>query len=245
MKIRLIAAVAALAMLAAPAAVAEDLPSAGDVFEKFVEATGGKDAIGKLKSRQIEGVFILPAMNMEANYSLIVEPPNSRNVIVLDAFGEVIRGVTDDTAFVVSPMEGAQILKGQQRAQLLRQSSFDEFLNWEDRFESAKVIEQADLDGSACYVVEVQPKGDVPSKQYFDAESGLLKQVVVEDGAATVTTTLGDYKKVDDFTLPHKIESSGGQLEFELTYETIKHNEPVADGTFDLPPEIEALMKSE
>lgn len=239
-------AVAALsALMLVPGAQAADLTTAEEVLAKYVDAIGGTDALAKVKTRTIKATFTLPAMGMEADYSLWVAPPNSRNVISLPAFGDVIRGVTGDVAYMVSPMDGASVLEGAEKAAMIRQNSFDEYSNWKENFESAEFVGKEDVKGKACYVVTLTAKGDKPATQYFDAESGLLTQVVSDQQGMKVTTTLSNYKEVDGIKMPHKIENTGGQLEFELVYTKVAHNEDIPESTFEIPAEVKPLLGSE
>ena len=63
------ALVAAIAILAvggsSPAYAERDLPSAEEIFAKFVEASGGADAYAKLKNQVTKGTFAFPGMGME------------------------------------------------------------------------------------------------------------------------------------------------------------------------------------
>ena len=241
---RYLAVAAIAAMMLVPMAQAE--PSSGEeVIAKYIEAIGGEAALGKIKTRKVEGTFNLPAMGMEATYEMIIAPPNSRNLISLPSFGDVIRGKKGDVAYSFSPMEGAKVLDGGEKAAMVRQSSLDEFTNWKEYFKSAELKGTEEVDGKAQHVVTMTPKEGEAADLYFDAESGLLTQMVAEAGGFTMTTKMEDYKEVDGIMIAHKISNTGGQLEFEITTDSVVHNEEYPEETFAVPAEVKPLLGSE
>lgn len=231
---------AALAMPLSLAA-AQDTPSAEDVINKYRDAVGAKDA--DFKNRVTKGTFALPDMGMSGSTTNYQAPPNMLNVIVLDAFGEVKRGITDGVAWSIDPMQGARILEGPEAASMENQNEFDQFANWKDEFESAEVVGESDVDGTAACQVKATPKEGNPSDMYFAKDTGLLLKIESTDPTGMPnTTSFTEYKEVDGVQIPHKITIAGGMATFEITTDSVEHDAEIPEGTFELPQEIKDLQ---
>jgi hypothetical protein len=218
------------AMSAIPAGAA-DLPSPEDIFAKYVEATGGADAYAKLKNQVTEATFALPDMGMEGPMVTTVAAPNTRTSITFDAFGTVDSGVTDGVAWSVNPMEGSKILEGDEAAVAVGGVAINPFLNFKGE---AETVGEGKVGDEDCYKVDIAGVGT----SFFSKESGLLLQADSPMG----TATMSDYKEVDGIKIAHSTAISGGQMGFEITVNSVKHNVDLGADTFALPDEIKALM---
>lgn len=238
-----VAPVLALA-LAPMAAFAADMPSVDDVIAKYIEATGGEEAMGKLENRVTKGTLALPDMGMTATMTTYVEPPNMYSEIMMDAFGTIERGVSDGVAWENNPMQGIAIhSEGPQRAQMLNQASFNEYANWKEENEKAEVVEEADVDGETCYKVVFTPKEGDPTTMYFSKESGLAVKSEAMAQGMTMSTTIGDYIESDGVKIPSSIRTEGGQFTIEITIDSVEHNTEIPEGRFDLPEDVKKLME--
>ena len=99
----------------------------------------------------------------------------------------------------------------------------------------AKNLGEEEVEGAACYKVEVpNPEGGT-AMFYFNKDTGLLSKI--EDASGQVTV-LGDYKEADGLTVPHKINQSGGEFAIEIVLTKIEFDADIADDTFDIPAEV-------
>lgn len=236
--------VAAFALAVSGAAVAQDTPSADDVVAKYIKATGGKAAYGKLKNRVVKSTLSIEAMQMEMDREEYLEPPNSKAIMTSD-FGEIVQGTKGDVAYSVNPMQGAQVFEGAEKAAAMRQASFNPFLNWKDQGAKGEVVGEEEVDGTACWKVEVTREGSDNKETYvFEKESGLLKQIQAMQQGVPSTITFGDYKEVDGVKIAHSM-NIGGQMDISIMTSEVKHNVDIPDGTFDLPAEIKALVAAD
>ncbi|MEK7795729.1 MAG: hypothetical protein AAB353_14420 [Candidatus Hydrogenedentota bacterium] len=229
----------AVAFAAVPAMA---LPTADEIMSTYMEKSGIKANGGKIKNRVTKGTFSLPDMGMSGPTEIYVQPPNMYNKIVFDAFGEVKRGVTGDTVWSLDPMQGARIVEGEEADGQKRQAGFDQFANWKTDYAKVEVAEEADLEGTKAFKVVFTPKEGAATTIFFAKDSGLPVRMEQQtpDGM-TGATLLSDYKAVDGIQLAHKLRIEGGQMTFEMVYESIQHNTDIPAGTFDLPEEIKAL----
>src|SRR4028118_1096804 len=73
------------------ASAATNLPTAAEIFDKYIQATGGKEAHEKIKNRVVKGTAELPAMSLNGTFETANVAPNKSLVILnLSGFGEVV-----------------------------------------------------------------------------------------------------------------------------------------------------------
>ena len=231
---RISSAILCAALVAAMPAGAADLPSPEDIFAKYVEATGGAAAYGKLKNQVTDATFALPDMGMEGPMVTTVAAPNTRTIITFDAFGTVDSGVTDGVAWSVNPMEGSKILEGDEAAVAVAGVAINPFLDFKGE---AKTTGEEKVGEEDCYKVEIDGVGS----SFFSKESGLLLKTDTAQGSAA----LSDYKEVDGIKIAHMTVISGGQMGFEITVISVKHNVDLDADTFTVPDDIKALLPEE
>jgi outer membrane lipoprotein-sorting protein len=227
-----------LCVFVASLAQAADLPSAQSILDKAIENSGGRAAHEAIKNRVAEGAFKLVELNVEAEFTNYIAPPNVYTDIFMGSFGSVERGLIDGVAWELNPMEGPKILEGEEADSQKRQAALNEFLNWKKYYSDAKVLGETTVGDSPAWEIEFTTTAGKKLKHYFDKEIGLMVQTVAE----TVTTTYGDFKEVDGLKLPHKLASKGGKYNVEIIITSFKHNTEIPAEKFVLPPTIKELL---
>lgn len=238
---------------AAQAAEQANLPSAEEVLNKFVEATGGLDAHKAQKNQHAVGKFAMPAMNIEGDFELFQENPDKFLVnIKLPAIGEIQTGLNGEVAWRVEPMQGPRLLEGEELKSVKLEADSHAALNFEEYYEEKKVVGIEEVNGEQAYHLVLKPKGlKHATDSWYSVESGLLlKSAGVQEspmGEVKSETFMSDYRPVGDGKLkqPHKITTSGGGAEFSITLEKVEMNTDFPEGTFDVPEEIRKLMEKD
>ena len=215
---------------------AEDLPSAANLVKKHLEASGGKAAMMKVKTRIDKGKLTLTEMGMEATYVSYNQAPNSLNISDFAGMGIVKNGTTDGVAWAINPFQGNT------KTANARPDEIFPFVNLDLVAGSAKTLGEEDLEGKIAYEVEFQVPVIGALVVFFDKESGLVAASESKNDDGTVTrSSFSDYKKVGDIQIPHTIKQTGGPLALVITSESIELDAEIPAGTFDLPEEIKAL----
>ncbi len=228
MHVRWAVTLMAAAVCCAGVAHAAD-PSGGELIEKYLKASGGKEKLAAVKTRIDTGTFMLVDMGMEASYTNTIAPPNS--LMALDFGGQIVKnGTSDGIAWSVNPFQGNS------KTETDNEPIIFPTMNLVDAIPFAKYLGEEEVDGAACYKVETpNPEGGTLTF-WFDKETGLLSKSLDANG---VTTALGDYKEVDGLTIAHKVTQSGGELNFEITITKVEIDPDVDDSTFEIPAEVE------
>lgn len=224
---------------AAAAPPSAPLPTVDQIIDKFVQASGGKDAWEKLTTQVSKGTFELEGMG-SGTQEIYAKAPNKVLFLTdLGSFGVVKRAFNGTTGWQDNPQTGLVDLSGDELATAKIEADFYRAIKLKELYPKMTVKSKEKVDGHDAYVVEAVPAAGPAVTMSFDADSGLLvrTQAEVEGpmGKADVDTTLGDYRDVDGVKIPFMIHSDMGQFAFTIKLTEVKHNVPVDDAMFDKP----------
>ena len=238
--------VAVVASAAAEVVLAAEkgLPRADELLDRYVKATGGKDAYAGLRNRieeiTIESVNSGMTFSMTAFYA---RPDKAYFLIEADAIGKIERGTNGDVAWESSSTAGPLIKKGAERDDLLRSAVFDRITQWRKLFKKAECVGVESIDGKSCYEVVLTPETGEPETHYYDTKSNLIsKAEATVQAAVPYELFFSDYREVDGVLFPHKFRRVSMGQETLITIDSIKHNVDIPPDRFELPDDVTALL---
>ncbi len=232
----------------APAFAAEGLPTPDSIFDKFTQATGGRALLEKVHSTEASGTFEMPAAGIQGSVKIYnQEPDKLYSVVDLAGVGKIEEGVNGTVAWQLSALQGARIKTGEERAASLREADIRSHLDWHKHYKSVETTGSDTVDGKAAWVVLLTPKEGKPETEYYDKESGLLlkKTMTMASpmGEVPVESKMSDYRPENGMMVPHKLMQSAAGQQFSITLDKYAANTTIPAQTFDLPPQIKALVK--
>jgi len=242
-----IAALLAAQATAAAPAEQDDWPTAEEILDAFVLATGGKDAYANLENR-VEELTVEPVgsgltIPMKAYYA---RPDRTYFLIEGRAIGKIERGTTGGVAWEVSSAGGPVVEEGTERERSLRAGTFDRLCAWRELFTQVECTGVETLAGNPCYRVVLTPATGTPETHYYDRESGLLRKVEWVDDEHTPFQLLpGDYREVDGVLFPHVYRRVGQGQEVLYTVKSLRNNVDIPAERFALPDAIQALLEGD
>jgi len=225
---------------------AGDLPSGASILDKYIEASGGKDAFAKITNRVSKGTFELVNMGVKADITVYSQAPNTvHSFLKSDVLGEIQSGVTGDTVWELSVMRGPIIKEGPEKDNTIREATFDKFIHWKNIYKSAEYAAVDTVDGKECYKVVLTPETGFPTTLYINTATDLIikAETVMENqmGQIPLEMIIGDYRKVDNVLLAHKVNITVMGQERIVMTDSIKQNVEIPDSIFILPAEITEL----
>lgn len=205
------------------------LPTLEQILDRYVEAIGGQEAIGKLTTRVCKGRFI-----DDRPYA------GPKQVIPFETFSKI----PDKSLFIMKAPENTeqegfdgnirwrQDNKGLIQRENQERSQMDYFLDPQNTlrireyFPGMELMGEVNLRGHSVYVVENSRKSPHYTL-YFDVESGLLIQIGYYE--------LHEYREVNGIKFPFRLEYSrkGGSNTF--VFDDVRHNIPIEDERFAMP----------
>jgi hypothetical protein len=222
------------------------LPSAEELLDRYVEATGGPATYATIMNRRVKATLELPAQGITGSLTIwSAKPDRFYSIVEADAFGKIERGTDGNVVWEKNLMTGAVIKQGQEKIDMLRDSRLDRWTNWREVFRSAEPTGTATVGAKLCDKVSMIPAEGHPQTLYFERDTGLLVRVdqTIESQAGTlnVESALLDYREVDGIRLPFEVRVRVMGQERVITTLSVEHNVDMPD-RFALPEEVEALL---
>ena len=226
---------------------ARDLPTGRQVLDRFIEASGGRQAMLAVETRVTRGIIDFQPLGMKGQFQVYAARPNKvRARFELEPMGVFEQGFDGEVYWKIDPMTGPRIVKGPERALNVALAAFDT-TDYEKTFQSVRCEALEDVNGTPCYKVSLQPEGCEPIATWYARDSGLVQkeQFTIQHTVTRDPKTYlsADYRKTGDLWMPYlSIEQIGNTAVYRQA-ETIELNAALPAGIFDLPEEIKALVE--
>ena len=226
---------------------AGDLPSAQSLIDRHIKETGGLAAMKARKSSHAVGTISVPSQGMNGTMEIIAMRPNKMLVKQsITGIGEGAEGFDGTHAWAMSPMTGPMLVTGPELEQKKLDYDFDAALNPSLRYTAMKTLEKTTFDGKEVYKVSMTRKEGGEDIDFYDAKTGLKAGSITTRkspmGEMTVTSTIGEYKKIGPVLVPTTMKQSVTGIEMVMTFTTFEFD-TVDPKVFELPAEIKALIK--
>jgi hypothetical protein len=216
------------------------LPTVDQVFDKYVQAVGGKVAVERLKTQVLKGSMVSNnAITKPVPLSFeIYEAPNKILSIINTPKGIAYEGFNGTVGWISDPRERRE-MTAEELAEFMLDAELYKVIKLKEPYTQKTVIGRERIGDREAYVVEVTPADGKPEKLLFDTQTGLLIRRRVELktvlGIITEETDFEDYRAVGGVRLPFTIRLSkldGGLIR---KFTEIKHNTPIDDAMFNIP----------
>ena len=232
--------------LAAPDAE-EPLPAGADLMDRHIEATGGREAYDRIENRVTTATLDFVGQGLSLDMTIHVARPNKNyTVIESEMIGKAEKGTDGETAWELSMMTGPQIMKGQQKADFLRDAALDKLAHWQEHYSAVETVGVETVGEATCYKVILTSDGGPPLTMLLDRESYLPVKFAMDletpMGVVPMETFPGDFREVDGLLLAHSGRIRLAGQERAMTIKSVEHNAELPADLFDLPEEIQALV---
>jgi hypothetical protein len=224
------------------------LPKAEAVLDQYIEATGGKAAYEKFKSRTLTGMIEITGANITGKIQIFQAAPNRLAVVTeVGPAGKTIQATDGKSAWEISPLTGDRLLDGAEKEDFLRKAKFNEELHVKELYQKLECDGIEDVDGKPAYKIVLTAKTGKTETEYYDKASHLLvKESTTAKGPMgeiTVETFPSDYKPADGILIARTAtqKALGQQIVIKLT--EIKHDVDIPADTFRRPASLDAAEK--
>jgi hypothetical protein len=246
--IRTIAKLALGAVALVPLFAADTLPKAETILDKTTEAMGGKAAYDKLHNMVVSGSMEVKGIGIKGTMkSYHVAPDKMLVEVEIQGIGTIRDGSDGKIAWEISAIQGPRIKEGDEKALALRESDFTAGVNWRKHYKEAVTSAIEKVDGKDCYKLLMTPNEGPQETHYIDKDTNLPVRMSMTMkgpmGEIPIEATMGDYRKEGDLLMPHSTVQKAAGQEIAITFDTVQFNVDVPKDKFDLPDEIQALLK--
>lgn len=212
-------------------------PTAEQLLDKYVQATGGAAAIDKVNSRVMKGTIDFGGMSLPID--IYAKDPLKRISFTHMAEGDNVTafdgrdGWLGMTGRPLREMHGSDLDGAAIDADLHLATHLKQMFR-ETRTEGSEKIGDHDT-----YVIVGQRDDKPPIRLYFDKQSGLLVRLVRfgETALGQLPTQIdyADYRDVDGVKVPYRWTLARPSGRFTIQVKELKQNVPVDDAKFAKP----------
>ncbi len=210
-------------------------PSVDAVLDKYTQAVGGKDAIGKITSR------VVKASRVEPNGK------DSEPEEILQKGNKISIATTYSKAVVTETFDGANswkranadaiTLKPDETEQIRRNAQIFAFADLKMIYPKMEVRSVDRIDGREVYLILASTADNSRERLYFDVSSGLLVRRIAQTptilGNFQYQVDYADYKDFDGVKLPTTIRYAVPNMSWTRKILEVKNNAAVDDAKFN------------
>jgi hypothetical protein len=227
------------AQAAAPTAAAAPSLTADEVVARYIDAIGGKEAIGQVKSLSME-MSVQVMGNDAPGTTLVLDGVGYRNETVFNDT-KIIQVYTTKGGWQVNPMAGISdptpLPDDQYKAGKEQIYVGGQFYNYAAKGSKIELIGK----GNDTYKIKLTTKDDLTTTYVIDAATFLVRSAArqgkMQDQDVDITTTYTDYQKTDTgYTVPRSIGVDfGGQFQITIAVKKVEVNKAIDPAIFEMP----------
>lgn len=212
--------------------------TADRVLQTYVDAVGGKEALGKVESMKVVRKAETPRGNM---IMTIINAAPNKSLMQLTVEGmdmEIQARVFDGSKYEVRQMGKVKESSESEEVETRCRAYVVEELYYAENGVTTELKGTDMVEDNAAYVIDVSFPGGRTFTNYYDMVSGLKLQTAIttetERGPVTSITRYGDYEEKAGILFPATLSviTGGNDLSFKLTEATV--NQPVDASVFTL-----------
>ncbi|WP_423820044.1 pitrilysin family protein [Salinimicrobium sp. TIG7-5_MAKvit] len=201
--------------------------TAAKVFDKYIQAVGGKDAVNDIESVYMIAQAEIQGQKMDLETKVT---SSGKSSTVISMGGNVVQKqiFNGATGFVAAQGQTIPYTEEQVVAAKAEAHPFPEMIA-----ENATLEGIEDVDGQEAYAVKM----DETTTNYYSKDSGLkVKQVkTMKQGPQTMTIpiTYSDYREVEGVKFPFQLSQTMGAMTLTFQVRDVIVNEDVTDADFE------------
>jgi hypothetical protein len=223
-------------------------PTAEQLMDDYIEATGGKAAYEKIRTQVSKGTMEIAGSGIKMSMtSYQAYPDKFYTVVESEVTGKIESGFDGEVVWENSALNGPQIKEGDERAFLVNYNRLDGVVNWRKIFKKVELKGEEIFDGKPCYILKSIPWEGPPIISYCDKRSKLTTRVKLSYknrmGTIDVDVYSFEYREINGILLPLKFNMKMMGMENVVTIDSVKHNVDIPDSRFQLPEAIRALLE--
>jgi zinc protease len=237
----------AVTLGAIPATQAQKLPTAREIVDRFIKASGGEAALQAIKSIRVKGTFSIAGQSLTGDLDMMSARPNKLLMRVsIPAIGTVEEGFDGKIGWSIDPLQGPSLVIDRQLSERADEAWFDAELHKDDYIKEMTVVGRELLDKRDVYRLKVVTLRGNEQFELYDVENGL--QVAVEAsrdtplGIVPSVVLMKEYQKFGAVLMPTRVVQRVLGQEHIFAFTSYEFD-LVPPNAFDLPPTIKVLIK--
>jgi photosynthetic reaction center cytochrome c subunit len=215
-----------------------NLPIPDQIFDKYLAAVGGADALKKIKSREQKGT--MDAMGGQYPIEVYSEAPDKRISISHLQSGASVTAFNGEVGWMSIP-GGVHRMTGPEREGAQIDAEFYFPSRVRELYKDFKVRPGEPVDGHQTLLVSATAPGHPPLRLYFDQETGLLLRMIrygeTPLGKNPAQIDYADYRDTGGVKIPYRWTLARPNGVFTIKVDQVQQNVPIDEKLFVPPSE--------
>ena len=216
--------------------MSQDLATIISKHEKAI----GMDAMNKVKTAKIEAV--MSSQGMEMKMTMYEKQPDKiRSEIDMSGMNmKIITVINGDKGYMINPMMGSTEptpLDEMTMASAKNQRIIGSSIARQMKEGKVELVGDSEFEGRPAFKIKIETEAG-PAYVYIDKKDYLIRGTEMEMSqmGQTFTTNIkmDEFRKVNGFTLAHKMITSAAGQNMVLTYTKVEIDIPMADSLFEV-----------
>jgi photosynthetic reaction center cytochrome c subunit len=221
------------------AGAAPALPTADQLFDRYLAASGGAEAVQKVNSR-IEKGMLTASGGQHFPVDVYGKAPDKRISVMHLAGGDSITGFDGHSGWLSVPGRPPHIMNAEENFGARMDADLHFAVEVKSLYRKWVVAPGEKIGGRETTQVVGRTEGQPPLKLYFDSQSGLLLRLIrySETPLGRLPTQIdhSDYREADGVKVPYWWSLARPGNRFSIQVEELHQNVPVDDAKFTPPP---------
>jgi len=214
-----------------------------EIIDKYVEAAGGKDVIGKINTIYMESNVQMMGNETPAT-TTILNGKGYKTEMEING-SKFVSCFTDKGGWMINPMMGGTTPQPMPDEQYkMGKSQLDiggPLYNYKEKGVKVELQGQEKVGDVNAYKLKVSTQDSNEVTYYIDPNTYHIIQAsistVFQGQPVDVTTTFSNFQKTDiGYILPYSIDTNyGGQMDVPITITKVEVNKEIDPSAFDMP----------
>jgi photosynthetic reaction center cytochrome c subunit len=213
-------------------------PPADTLFDKYLAAVGGADALKKISSRVSKGT-VLAFGDQRMPVEIYAKAPDQRVSVMKMKDGESVTGYNGSVGWLSVPGR-VHMMNAQESFGARMDADFRFATDVRAMYTKWEVKTAEKVAGRGTWLVVGNKDGEPPLELYFDQQSNLLVRLIryIDSPLGYNPTEIdyADYRVADGIKTPYRWTVARPGNRFTIQIEQLQQNVPVADAKFVPPP---------
>lgn len=230
------------------------LPTADQVFDKYLQALGGKPAVDNIKTRTTKVILLRPKLinsgtpkaailNRGETWTIetFQKAPDKYLAVITTPDGIISQGFNGSVGWTKT-LNGQREMSSSEMVRIKRQADLHKDLKLKEQYFKTSLIGTEQIGDHEVYVIEAQSLEKKTERLFFDVKSGfLIRRTVFSEtklGLDPEQTDYEDYREVAGVWLPFIVRVSyldDNHYGTTRKLTDVKQNVAIDDARFDMP----------
>lgn len=214
-------------LLLAPAVAAAQLPTVAQVYDRYAEAVGGRDAWRGVQGRTETGTADITFAGLSGSYTRHSALPNKTRLLIDLGVVTIDNGFDGERGWEVQGGPPQRMSPEEEKDLAEVQRDGAHFLD-PSRYAKVEVVGRETFAGLDAFKLAVTAPSGQQVTEYFDAASGLRIGTVRQVAGTEVRAVFSDYKAFEGRKVPTRIVQNNGQGDVVIVITSVTFGVPDA-----------------